>query len=82
MLLLRSLREFLVHDSTNTVNSFLLSSAAAYVASRNSVARWMFFFIINLLTSNLLRRLGLPFEIDNFLGGGSEFVEVPEDLAL
>ena len=54
---------------------FLFSSAAVY----NSVARWMLFFTINLLTSNLERRLGLFFDLDNLLGGGSDVVEVSED---
>ena len=79
---IKSLRDFLVHDSAKAAKSvwpsFLLSSAAAY----NSVARWMLFFTITSLTSNLERRLGLVFEFENFLGGGSEVVEVSVDLAL
>ena len=37
-------------------------------------------FTINLLISNLERRLGLLFELDKFAGGDFEFVEVSEDL--
>ena len=34
-----------------------------------TVVRWMLFFTINLLTSNLERRLDLLFDFDNFLEG-------------
>ena len=65
----------LVHDSTKATKSvwpsFLLSSPVAY----HSVARWMLFFTINSLTSNLERRLGLLLELDNFLGECSEVVD-------
>ena len=45
-----------------------------------TVARRMLFFTINSLTSNLKKGLSLPFELNNFLGGSSEVVEVSEDL--
>ena len=46
-----------------------------------TVVRWMLFFTIHFLTSNLERRLGLLFDFDNFLRGGSKVVELSENLA-
>ena len=71
---------FLVHDSTKAAKSVWLSFLLSCAAASNSVARWMLFFTINSLTSNLERCLGLLFKLNNFLGGGSEVVEVSEDL--
>ena len=41
----------------------------------------MLFFTINSLTSNLEKPLGLLFELNNFLGEGSDVVDVSEKLA-
>ena len=41
----------------------------------------MLFFTINLLTSNLGKHLGLLFEVDYFLRGLSQVVEMSKDLA-